>query len=124
MDPAPAPTPPLFELRPVGPVSVRPTIDPPAPAVPGYEIQGRLGQGGGGSVYKARHLGLNRTVALKVFAGGRDAPEDLARFRLEAEALARLRHPNIVQVYDVGSDGGRPFMSLEYVEGGPLDRRT
>jgi hypothetical protein len=93
-------------------------------AVPGYEVLGELGRGGMGVVYKARHVGLNRLVALKmVLAGGHAGPEELARFRGEAEAVARLKHPNVVQVYDVGESGGLPYFSLEFVEGGSLDRK-
>jgi WD40 repeat protein len=77
-----------------------------------------------GVVYQARHVGLNRLVALKmVLAGGHAGPDDLARFRGEAEAVARLKHPNVVQVYDVGEASGLPYFSLEFVEGGSLDRK-
>jgi serine/threonine-protein kinase len=90
-------------------------------AVPGYEIDSVLGRGGMGVVYKARHLALKRTVALKmVVAGGHAAPRDLARFRIEAEAVARLQHPNIVQIHEVGEAGGLPYCALEFVEGGNL----
>jgi WD40 repeat protein len=93
----------------------------PPPAVPGYEIEGVLGRGGMGVVYKARHLALKRTVALKmILAGGHAGPGELARFRIEAEAVARLQHPNIVQVFEVGEADGHPYCALEFVEGGSL----
>jgi predicted Ser/Thr protein kinase len=87
----------------------------------GYEILEELGRGGMGVVYKARQLGCNRLVALKTVRSIDHAgTEELTRFRLEAEAIARLHHPNIVQIYEVGEQGGVPFFSLEYVEGGSL----
>jgi YD repeat-containing protein len=77
-----------------------------------------------GVVYKARHRTLKRLVALKVIRAGADAgPEELARFRTEAEAVARLQHPNIVQIYEVGEHEERPFFSLEFVDGGSLAAR-
>src|SRR5438128_1654954 len=91
------------------------------PAVPGYEILRELGRGGMGVVYQARQLGLQRTVALKMVLNGIQAgPRDLARFRAEAAAIARLQHPNIVQIYDVGEAAGRPYFVLEFVAGGSL----
>jgi serine/threonine protein kinase len=77
-----------------------------------------------GVVYKARHLALNRLVALKmILAGGHAGEDDLVRFATEAEAIARLQHPNIVQVYEIGEQGGRPFFSLELCSGGALDKK-
>jgi len=90
-------------------------------AVPGYEIISELGRGGMGVVYKARHVHLNRMVALKmILAGVHVGPRDLIRFRSEAANVAGLQHPSIVQVYEVGEQDGRPYFSLEYVEGGSL----
>jgi ABC-type amino acid transport substrate-binding protein len=92
--------------------------------VPGYEVLGELGRGGMGVVYRARQAGLNREVALKmVLAGGHAGEAEIARFRLEAESLARLAHPNIVTVYEIGEHGGRPYFSLELCPGGSLERK-
>ncbi len=89
--------------------------------IPGYAILDLLGQGGMGVVYRARQLGLNRIVALKMVLAGRYADaDDRARFRLEAEAVAALKHPNIVQVYEIGEYDSSPYFSLEYVDGGTL----
>jgi serine/threonine protein kinase len=94
------------------------------PTIPGYEVLGEVGRGGMGVVYEARHLGLKRAVALKVIRAGEYAhPQELARFRAEAEAVARLQHPNIVQVYEIGGHHGLPFFSLEFCAGGSLARR-
>jgi serine/threonine-protein kinase len=94
------------------------------PAVPGYEVVGALGRGGMGVVYRARQVGLNRQVALKMLAPcGPGDRERLARFRAEGEAVARLKHPNIVQIYEVGEHRGQPYFSLELVEDGSLDRK-
>jgi tRNA A-37 threonylcarbamoyl transferase component Bud32 len=101
-------------------------MPPPAglPQVPGYEVEAVLGHGGMGVVYKARHRRLNRTVALKMLlAGAYAAPHELARFQREAEAVAGLRHANIVQVYDVGDNEGRPYFTMEFVEGGSLAQK-
>jgi WD40 repeat protein len=93
----------------------------PLPRVPGYEILGELGRGGMGVVYRARQVGLNRAVALKMIIGGACAAgKSLDRFRAEALAVARLQHPNIVQIFETGEADGLPYFSQEYVEGGTL----
>ena len=92
--------------------------------VPGYDLVSELGRGGMGVVYKARHHGLNRTVALKmILDAGHAGPDDLQRFRTEAHAVAKIQHANIVQIYEIGEHEGRPFFSLEYMPGGGLDRK-
>src|SRR5262249_54717889 len=92
------------------------------PSITGYEILGRLGRGGMAMVYRARHIRLGRVVALKLILADAE-PKELARFRTEAEAVARLQHPNIVQIYEVGEENGWAYCALEYVEGGSLARK-
>jgi hypothetical protein len=90
-------------------------------AVPGYEIEGELGRGGMGVVYRATQTGLNRPVALKVLVAGPFAgPALRARFLLEAESVAALEHPNVVRVFAFGESGGHPYLAMEFVPGGTL----
>jgi serine/threonine-protein kinase len=94
------------------------------PHIPGYQVEAVVGRGGMGIVYKALHLRLNRPVALKMLLAGAYAglPER-ERFMREAESVASLRHANLVQVYDVGEHDGRPYFTMEYVEGGSLAQK-
>src|SRR5438270_10202327 len=94
------------------------------PHIPGYEVEAVLGRGGMGVVFRARHLRLNRPVAIKtILDGGYAGPRERTRFQREAEAVAALRHPNVVQVYDVGEEQGRPYLAMELVEGGSLAQK-
>ena len=89
--------------------------------LPGYEILGELGRGGMGVVYRARHRQLNRDVALKmVLHGPHASPREWERLRAEAESIARLQHPHIVQIFEIGETEGCPYCALEYVDGGSL----
>jgi serine/threonine protein kinase len=104
---------------------------PPPPSLPsagqalgGYELMEELGRGGMGVVYKARQVALNRVVAVKmVLAGAHAHPEDRQRFLREAEAVARVQHPNVVQIHEVGEHEGQVYLALEYVDGPTLAER-
>lgn len=86
-----------------------------------YQVLDELAHGGMGVVYKARHVGLNRLVALKMIRGGMFATEaEFQRFQLEAEAAAALDHPNIVPIYEIGRHFGQPYYTMKLVEGGTL----
>ena len=89
-----------------------------------FDLLAELGRGGMGVVYKARHRRLNRIVALKMISDGKHASREVReRFLIEAEAVARLPHPNIVQIFEIGEADGRPFVTLELLEGGSLSDR-
>ncbi len=89
-----------------------------------YELEDRLGHGGMATVYRARDLKLDREVAIKLLADNLAGDEEIrTRFSREARLAARLDHPNVVQVFDVGEDEDRPFIVMEHVEGGTLDDR-
>jgi serine/threonine protein kinase len=115
-----------------GPIPADGTLDPSPPArvdlppfnAAGYEILGEVGRGGMGVVYKARQRSLNRIVALKMILSGQFTGTDQRnRFRTEAEAIARLQHPNILQIYDFGEHEGMPYFALEFCDGGNLSSR-
>ena len=108
-----------------GPHAIQSTPQPATtPEIPGYRVDAVLGQGGMGIVYKAWHLRLNRPVALKMSLSGPYArPQELERFLREAEAVAALHHPNIVQIHDAGEVDGRPYFTMELVEGGKVADR-
>jgi serine/threonine protein kinase/tetratricopeptide (TPR) repeat protein len=91
------------------------------PQIPGYEIVRELGRGGMGVVYQAWQPRLRRFTAVKLVITGPHAGDpELARFQTEVEAVARLQHPNIVQIYEVGDYEGQPFFTMEFVAGGSL----
>ena len=94
------------------------------PIVPGYTVLEELGRGGMGVVFKATAERLNRFVALKmILSGDLASPEAGARFLKEAEAVARLQHPQVVQIFRIGDHHGRPYLEMEYIDGGSLADR-
>lgn len=100
------------------------TTGPKLPDVAGYQILGEVGRGGLGVVYRARDSTLGRVVALKMILAGMHAGQrDRDRFNAEAAAVARLQHPNIVQIFAVGDENGCPYLALEYVPGGTLAQK-
>ncbi|MDX2200140.1 MAG: protein kinase [Phycisphaerae bacterium] len=110
----------LEDLRPGRPARWRRPANE-LPQLPGYHIEGVVGTGGMGIVYRGRHLTLKRPVAIKMLLAGRYAGRlELERFKREAESIAALRHPNIVQVFDAGECDGHPYFVMELVEGGSL----
>jgi tRNA A-37 threonylcarbamoyl transferase component Bud32 len=117
----------LDALLPIWPHRSLPTTPPEdlsLPQVPGYEVDSVLGLGGMGVVYRVRHLKLNRTVALKtLLAGAYAGPAERTRFQREAEAVAGLCHASIVQVYEVGEHEGRPYFTMELIDGGSLAQK-
>jgi WD40 repeat protein len=116
----PPPEPPSPATEPDAPPA-RADLRPGLPCIPGYEVQQVLGRGGMGIVYRAVQVALKRPVALKmILAGDHAAPDMLARFQSEAEAVARLQHPNVVQIHEVGTHNGLPYFCMELVDGGSL----
>jgi serine/threonine-protein kinase len=128
----------IADLFPSGPAVTTPTAWPPStsglspsppvgerlPLIPGYAVLGVVGRGGMGVIYRARHLRLNRVVALKMLLSGEFASRtELTRFQREAEAIAALQHSNIVQIYDVGEIDGRAYFTMEFVVGGTLAQK-
>jgi serine/threonine-protein kinase len=108
----------------LAPTENRPTPTEPPPTFGDFELGRELGRGGMGVVYEARQRSLNRVVALKMVLRGEFASHaDRARFRAEAEAAARLVHPNIVQVYEVGDVAGQPYFAMQFVTGPTLSRQ-
>jgi WD40 repeat protein/tRNA A-37 threonylcarbamoyl transferase component Bud32 len=108
-----------LSMTPSGEAQAAPAARPDL--VPGYEILEELGRGGMGVVYKARQRSLNRIVALKmILAGSHAGTAAMDRFLHEAETIAQLKHPNVVQVYQFGSHQGQPYFSMEFMDGGSL----
>lgn len=109
----------LFPSRPIHAAHALASHDPPRlPSIPGYEVTGLLGRGGAGIVYSARHLKLNRVVALKMMLAGEFATDvELQRFMREARADAVIKHPNVVDIYDIDESDGRPYFTWNSLKG-------
>src|SRR5262245_40753089 len=96
----------------------------PVPVIPGYRVEGELGRGGMGVVYRARQVRLNRDVAVKMILAGRHAgAEAAARVLAEALAVAKVQHPNSGQIFHIDEHDGFPYFEMEYVGGGSLAAR-
>jgi hypothetical protein len=108
-----------------GPDAVKSKPRSSLPKISGYEIQERIGRGGMGEVYVARQLALMRLVAIKFLLaeGDFDQENELARFHREAKLMAKVSHPNVLSIFDFGEVDGRPYLVMEYVEGGDLRQR-
>jgi len=101
-----------------------PALGAGPPSIPGYDIVGELGRGGMGVVYKAYQVRAKRFVALKMVVPGSESDKNLLqRFHTEAQAVAHLAHPNIVQIYEMGDYNGWPYFSLEFCGGSNLGRK-
>lgn len=109
-------------IRPNASEGEEPADDGP-PDLRGYEIRKELGRGGMGVVYEALQTDLGRLVAIKMILNSSASTEEKSRFVKEGEAVARFHHPNIVQIFEIGEHAGRPYFSLEYVDGGNLEER-
>ena len=121
-EPATLPPPPSDAATLAPNTPLMPAGDARAPA--GYAIDRELGRGGMGVVYLARAVALDRPCALKmILAGVHSGDAEVERFRTEAQAIARLQHPGIVQVFEVGAHDGLPFMALEFCSGGSLEAK-
>jgi WD40 repeat protein/serine/threonine protein kinase/tetratricopeptide (TPR) repeat protein len=136
--PSPDDSAPTLDVPPAVPPAEGETLPPPAAAEngqapgvggpftlpPGYEFLGELGRGGMGVVCKARQVGLNRLVALKMIRDTALAGSDeVQRFLNEAEAVARLQHQNVVRLFESGRHNGAPYFTLEYIDSGSLATR-